>query len=122
MGTARVTVWKEFKVTNSFTLEVSLFGYDYGEEVKEFTAESLECLGSDFLKSMLEYTYVWAELTREFIMTGGWLKPSRLVELSGTPAQRKVALQLKEEKEEKRRQEIQKKMLKKLKKKDTKGG
>ena len=30
LGTARVVVWKEFKVMNSFTLENSFFGYDFG--------------------------------------------------------------------------------------------
>jgi hypothetical protein len=30
LGTARVVVWKQFKVTNSFTLENSFFGFDYG--------------------------------------------------------------------------------------------
>lgn len=32
LGTARVVVWKEFKVTNSFTLENSFYGYDFGEK------------------------------------------------------------------------------------------
>jgi hypothetical protein len=36
-GTARITVWREFKVTNSFTLEVSLWGYEYGKDVVPFT-------------------------------------------------------------------------------------
>ena len=30
VGTARVVVWKEFKVMNSFTLENSFYGYEYG--------------------------------------------------------------------------------------------
>ena len=37
IGTARVVVWKEFKVTNSITLENSYYGYDFGEDhVNEF--------------------------------------------------------------------------------------
>ena len=37
MGTARVVIWKDFKVTNSFTLENSFYGFDYGlDQVKEF--------------------------------------------------------------------------------------
>lgn len=32
LGTARVVVWKEFKVMNSFTLENSFYGYDFGSE------------------------------------------------------------------------------------------
>lgn len=30
-GTGRVVVWKEFSITNSFTLETSMFGYRIGE-------------------------------------------------------------------------------------------
>jgi len=36
IGTARVVIWKEFEVTNSFTLENSFHGYDYGDSFKEF--------------------------------------------------------------------------------------
>jgi hypothetical protein len=36
LGTARVIIWKEFGVTNSFTLENSFFGYNHGKETKEF--------------------------------------------------------------------------------------
>lgn len=37
LGTARVVVWKEFKVMNSFTLENSFFGYDHGPETRVYT-------------------------------------------------------------------------------------
>ena len=37
MGTGRIVVWKEFEVTNSFTLENSFHGYDYAHDFKEFT-------------------------------------------------------------------------------------
>jgi hypothetical protein len=103
IGTARVTVWKEFKVTNSFTLEVSMWGYDYGDQVIQFTDKTLEQLGTDLLLSLLEYTYVWAELTQELVITNGWLKPSKLIEITGVPAKQVLAIRLKEEKEERRR-------------------
>ena len=32
LGTGRVVVWKEFGITNSFTLETSFHGYTYGDE------------------------------------------------------------------------------------------
>lgn len=32
LGTSRIVIWKEFKVTSSFTLESSFFGYNYGED------------------------------------------------------------------------------------------
>ena len=37
LGTGRVVVWKEFEVTNSFTLENSFHGYDYGDTFKEYS-------------------------------------------------------------------------------------
>jgi hypothetical protein len=36
-STARIIVWKEFKVVNSFTLESSQYAYDLGNEVVIFT-------------------------------------------------------------------------------------
>jgi hypothetical protein len=33
IGTGRVVVWKEFGITNSFTLETSFHGYTYGDEI-----------------------------------------------------------------------------------------
>ena len=33
IGTGRVVVWKEFGITNSFTLETSFLGYTYGDEI-----------------------------------------------------------------------------------------
>ena len=49
LGTGRVVVWKDFEVTNSFTLENSFYGYDYGEAFREFTVDELKKLGSDLL-------------------------------------------------------------------------
>jgi len=34
-GTARVVIWKQLKVTNSFTLESSFWGYEEYENVDE---------------------------------------------------------------------------------------
>lgn len=42
MGTARVVVWKDFEVTNSFTLENSFHGFDYGESFKEFGVDDFK--------------------------------------------------------------------------------
>ena len=40
IGTARVIVWKELGVTNSFTLENSFFGYQRGKELLPFTTQN----------------------------------------------------------------------------------
>ena len=45
LGTARVVVWKEFQVMNSFTLENSFYGYDHGPETKIFEQEGYRELG-----------------------------------------------------------------------------
>ena len=55
LGTGRVVVWKDFEVTNSFTLENSFYGYDYGEAFKEFTIFELKKLGGDILSSVHQY-------------------------------------------------------------------
>ena len=55
MGTARVVVWKDFEVTNSFTLENSFYGFDYGESFKEFYVYDFKKLGTDLLISVHQY-------------------------------------------------------------------
>ena len=81
--TARVVVWKEFGVTNSFTLESSIYGYPRGDEILPFTIDNYHSIGKFLLTSFLEYYYVVKSLEREMIITKGWLKPSRLVEEIG---------------------------------------
>ena len=36
LNTARVIIWKEFNVVNSFTLETSMYAYNVGEEVVRY--------------------------------------------------------------------------------------
>jgi hypothetical protein len=56
LGTARVVAWKEFKITNSFTLENSFHAYDYGEdEIREFTVRDYRGMGEDIGKGVWEY-------------------------------------------------------------------
>jgi len=95
--TARVIVWKEFEVTNSFTFESSFHGYTYGNEVIPFTIKDYYTLGEMLLKSLLEYNTLIKGLEKELITTRGWLKPSRLIELTGTPATELVTKEIEEE-------------------------
>jgi len=44
LSTARVIVWKEFKVVNSFTLESSMYGYSVGEEVVRYFLKKVKLL------------------------------------------------------------------------------
>ena len=91
LGTGRVVVWKELGVTNSFTLETSFFGYQKDNTVVPFGLEEFNSLGESFCKALLEYSYLLKELEKEFVYTKGWLKPGKLKELSGIPAQQLAA-------------------------------
>jgi hypothetical protein len=62
-GTARVVVWKEFKVTNSFTLENSFWGYEYGEDqINEYTVGDYRELGVELAKGIWEYKKLCIEI------------------------------------------------------------
>lgn len=108
--TARVILWKEFEVTNSFTLESSFYGYNLGKDIIPYTIEDYNRIGKSLMQSILEYTYVLKSLTKEMAITRGWLKPSRLVQLGGTLAadelEKKIALEKEEEKKSKRMAQI----------------
>lgn len=55
MNTARVIVWKEFKVINSFTLETSVYGYTLGKDVVRFSERDYFRIGEAFVKALHEY-------------------------------------------------------------------
>eukprot|EP00826_Nyctotherus_ovalis_P009292 TRINITY_DN12447_c0_g1_i6.p1 TRINITY_DN12447_c0_g1~~TRINITY_DN12447_c0_g1_i6.p1 ORF type:complete len:373 (+),score=67.52 TRINITY_DN12447_c0_g1_i6:81-1199(+) len=55
MNTARVIVWKEFKVINSFTLETSVYGYILGKDVVRFSERDYFRIGEAFMKALHEY-------------------------------------------------------------------
>lgn len=101
--TARVVIWNELGITNSFTLESSTYGYLRGEDVCPYTIEDYFAIGEGFLFSLLDYHYVLKGIEKELIITRGWLKPSKLIELTGTPAAVVLAKKLAHEKEELKR-------------------
>ncbi|CAG9318299.1 unnamed protein product [Blepharisma stoltei] len=109
MGTGRVVVWKELRITNSFTLETSFYGYEHGEEIKPYDECELFKLGVSFGQGLLEYTYLLRNLEIELLHTHGWLKPSKMKEISGTPAQELLQKKLEEEKREVKMQEMKEK-------------
>jgi len=108
--TARVVVWKEFEVTNSFTLESSFYGYNRGDDICPYGIEDYYSIGESFLQSLLEYHYVLKDLEKEMLITRGWLKPSKLIALTGTPAAELLAKKIAKEKEELKRKERQSKI------------
>jgi hypothetical protein len=85
-GTGRVVVWKEIGISNSFTVETSIFGFHNGFELVPFNLQNLLEIGEEICKSLLEYTFLLKSLEKELQITNGWLKPSKFKEISGTPA------------------------------------
>ena len=90
LGTGRVVIWKDYEVTNSFTLENSFHGFDYGDQFKEFTPFDFRKLGADILSSVHQYKRVLDEIQKELNITRGWLKPKRLLEVTGQTAQERL--------------------------------
>lgn len=89
-GTGRVVVWKTFEVTNSFTLENSFHGYDYGTEFREFQPDDLNKLGRDIVMTFWQYNRILVAIDNELKITRGWLKPKRLLEITGTSAKEMI--------------------------------
>ncbi|CDW76366.1 zinc carboxypeptidase family protein [Stylonychia lemnae] len=96
LNTARVVCWNELKITNSFTLEASLYGKqdskqdDGFQEILQMTIKDYHDLGESFLNSISQYNNLEPELEQEFQQTNGWLKVSKLNDVTGKPAREKV--------------------------------
>jgi len=76
-NTARVVAWRELKISNSFTLETSFFGYnDALNEGKptHFSTTDLENIGKSLGESYFEYTLAMDALANELAANGGILK------------------------------------------------
>lgn len=95
-NTARIIVWKEFKVVNSFTLESSQYAYDLGNEIVRFTERDYTMLAEFLMIALDEYRKLLIELQNEF--RTGWLKPCQLKELTGVPAADLLRREIEEEK------------------------
>eukprot|EP00347_Sterkiella_histriomuscorum_P002278 403368770 len=108
LGTARVIVWKEFGVTNSFTLENSFYGYNYGKDTILFKPKDYREIGQSLAKSIIQYRFLLKQIEKELALTNGWLKPKLLLEVTGTPAAEKIASEhAKKLKEERKRKQIE---------------
>lgn len=99
-GTGRVVVWREIGISNSFTIESSIYGYHNGIEITPYTMENCSEIGEEICKSLLEYTILLKSLEKELQLTNGWLKPSKFKEVSGTPAILVLSKKLEMEKKE----------------------
>ena len=95
LGTARVVVWKEFGVMNSFTLENSFYGYNHGYQTRVYTQENYKQVGSSLALTINDYRVCTAQIEKEMIELKGWLKPIKLKEITGTPAAEIIAQEMK---------------------------
>ncbi len=87
LGTGRVVAWKQFMVTHSFTLENSFYGYDFGEDqYRMFTERDYEEVGIKLCQSIFDLHFLWKSIRNELKLTNGWLKPRKLIEMTGVPA------------------------------------
>ncbi|KAL4432359.1 hypothetical protein ABPG74_011118 [Tetrahymena malaccensis] len=113
-NTARVICWNELKISNSFTLETSFFGYDDLQndgKPTHFTTQDLANLGKSLCESVVEYTLVMDILLAELVETRGWLKPFRLFQLTGESAQNKILRNMKEQKKAEKQKRIETNLL-----------
>ena len=66
LGTGRVVNWKEYLITNSFTLECSFHGFTYGpSETQEFTLKGFMEVGASVAKAILEYQVLNGQIEKE---------------------------------------------------------
>ena len=61
-----------------------MFGYEDADgQVKPFWERDMRELGEVLVKGLYTYTKMLKELERELKLTNGWLKPSKMKELTG---------------------------------------
>lgn len=64
-GTGRVVGWKELGIQNSFTLEASFCGSDFGKYADlHFNTSILQEMGHHFCEAILEYMQVYQDLRK----------------------------------------------------------
>lgn len=110
VNTARVIVWKEFKVTNSFTMESSIYGYSLGDEVVWFSEREYIRIGEALMNALHDYVVLIGQMQTEMSETKDWLKPGRLIELTGMPAADVLKNKIQSSKEEERKRERREKL------------
>ena len=67
-STARIVMWKEFQLVNSFTLEASFLGPNKGVNAGlHFNPTHLQCMGQVFCKTLVDYVNNQERVNRAFI-------------------------------------------------------
>ena len=92
-----MVVWNDFKVTNSFTLETSMYGrlaqesaYHRRGTVEQLKPEDFYSIGLNLLKTFKQYIIVEKHLEKELHSNGGWLKKKKVDEMVGMTARQKM--------------------------------
>jgi hypothetical protein len=80
-----------------------------GDEVVGYEVEDYYELGYNFLRALKEFNGVLKKLDKELAETNGWLKPSRLITITGALAADELAKKLAQEK---RKEKIKKRIIK----------
>jgi len=114
INTARVIVWKEFKVVNSFTLETSQYAYKVGDDIVRFTERDYALISEALLQAIHTYNSILPEIHNDYM--DDWLKPCNLLELAGIPAADILTRELEESKAEMKRKQRKDKLREKCKK------
>jgi hypothetical protein len=99
-NTARVVVWNEFKVTNSFTLETSQYGMRIDQSQKSVVKRRGNCIqllknnfddiGVNLLVAFRQFSIIEAKLAKDLKKNGGWFKKKTLDEVTGQSARSKL--------------------------------
>lgn len=63
VNTARVVIWKEFKVMHSFTLETSIYGYTSNGRIIQFEDKDYLFIGKALMLSLYEYGVILGKLS-----------------------------------------------------------
>jgi hypothetical protein len=80
-----------------------------GDEIVAYNDEDYFSIGVSLLHSLLQYTFMLKQIEKEMVITKGWLKPSKLIQLTGVPAAELLKKQIHHEKaEEKKRKRKEK--------------
>jgi len=67
--TGRISLWKEFGIMNSFTLETSMFGYSEGEEIVRFKDADVLSIGETMVRAICEYSRIIRDMGKEIMLS-----------------------------------------------------
>eukprot|EP00826_Nyctotherus_ovalis_P012180 TRINITY_DN13193_c0_g1_i1.p2 TRINITY_DN13193_c0_g1~~TRINITY_DN13193_c0_g1_i1.p2 ORF type:complete len:327 (+),score=79.92 TRINITY_DN13193_c0_g1_i1:1635-2615(+) len=65
MDKARVVMWKEFGVVNSFTWETSQFAYTHKDEIVQFTDRDHDKMAIGFMETLYQHSKLSAQIEEE---------------------------------------------------------